>query len=153
MKIKSQVFQKCKGNKKKNEWQKKAFRAEKNNSELKEKGHEPSRVELKISQLELWLEPARFGLITNKYVSLELIIEVSGKINLMHDIWQENDWKLKWTKNWRTDSLYFNFSKRTGTSTRRPRSSGNCSEAVGTAAETGQLISECLFDALNFPKN
>ena len=30
---------------KKNEWQKKAFRAEKNNSELKEKGHEPSRAE------------------------------------------------------------------------------------------------------------
>ena len=49
---------------KKNEWQKKAFRAEKNNSELKEKGHEPSRAELKISQLELWLEPARLGLIT-----------------------------------------------------------------------------------------
>ena len=40
---------------------KKAFRAEKNNSELKEKGHEPSRAELKISQLELWLEPARLG--------------------------------------------------------------------------------------------
>ena len=30
---------------KKNEWQKKAFRAEKNNYELKEKGHEPSRAE------------------------------------------------------------------------------------------------------------
>ena len=35
-----------------------------------------------------------------------------------------------------TVCTYFNFSKRTGTSTRRPRSSGNCSEAVGTAAET-----------------
>jgi hypothetical protein len=46
VKIKCQVFQKCKGNKKKNEWQKKAFRAEKNNSELKEKGHEPSRKSL-----------------------------------------------------------------------------------------------------------
>ena len=57
-------LQKCKGNKKRNEWQKKAFRAEKINSELKEKGHEPSRAELKISQLELWLEPARLGLIT-----------------------------------------------------------------------------------------
>ena len=32
-----------------------------------EKGHEPSRVELKIFQLELWLEPARLGLITNTY--------------------------------------------------------------------------------------
>ena len=42
---------------KKNEWQKKL-------SELKEKGHEPSRAKLKISQLKLWLEPARLGLIT-----------------------------------------------------------------------------------------
>jgi hypothetical protein len=47
---------------------KKAFRAEKINSELKEKGHEPSRAELKIPQLELWLEPARLGLITNGYL-------------------------------------------------------------------------------------
>jgi hypothetical protein len=31
-----------------------------------------------------------------------------------------------------------NLGKRTGTSTRRPRSSGNCSEAVGTAAETDE---------------
>ena len=29
-----------------------------------EKGHEPSQAELKILQLELWLEPARLGLIT-----------------------------------------------------------------------------------------
>ena len=53
-------LQKCKGNKKRNEWQKKALRAEKINSELKEKGHEPSRAELKIPRLE----PARLGLIT-----------------------------------------------------------------------------------------
>ena len=33
-------------------------------SELNKKGHEPSRAELKILQLELWLEPARLGLIT-----------------------------------------------------------------------------------------
>ena len=34
-------------------------------SELKGKGHEPSRAKLKILQLELWLEPARLGLITS----------------------------------------------------------------------------------------
>ena len=34
-------------------------------SELDKKGHEPSRAELKILQLELWLEPARLGLITS----------------------------------------------------------------------------------------
>ena len=33
-----------------------------------EKGHEPSRAELKILQLELWLEPARLRLITITYV-------------------------------------------------------------------------------------
>ena len=33
------------------------------------KGHEPSRAELKILQLELWLEPARLGLITIIYAS------------------------------------------------------------------------------------
>ena len=43
---------------------KKAFRAEKNTPELKKKTHKPSRAELKILQLELWLEPARLGLIT-----------------------------------------------------------------------------------------
>ena len=32
------------------------------------KGHEPSRAELKILQLELWLEPARLGLITTNLV-------------------------------------------------------------------------------------
>jgi hypothetical protein len=62
VKIKCQVFK----NKKRNEWQKKAFQTEKINSELKEKGHEPSQAKLKIPQLELWLEPARLGLITNK---------------------------------------------------------------------------------------
>ena len=31
----------------------------------REKGHEPSRAELKILQLEFWLKPARLGLITN----------------------------------------------------------------------------------------
>ena len=36
-------------------------------SELKEKGHEPSRAKLKILQLELWLKPARLGLITSVY--------------------------------------------------------------------------------------
>ena len=30
----------------------------------------PSRAELKILQLELWLEPARLGLITNAYVTI-----------------------------------------------------------------------------------
>ena len=35
-------------------------------SSLREKGHEPSRAELKILQLELWLEPAQLGLITSK---------------------------------------------------------------------------------------
>ena len=34
-------------------------------SELKGKGHKPSRAELKILQLELRLEPARLGLITS----------------------------------------------------------------------------------------
>jgi hypothetical protein len=33
-----------------------------------EKGHEPSRAELKIFQLELWLEPARLGLITSYHM-------------------------------------------------------------------------------------
>ena len=36
-------------------------------SELEGKGHEPSRAELKILQLELRLEPARLGLITTGY--------------------------------------------------------------------------------------
>ena len=45
-------------------WKFSDFRVEKNKSELKQKGHEPSRAELKILQLELWLEPARLGLIT-----------------------------------------------------------------------------------------
>ena len=36
-------------------------------NELREKGHEPSRAELKNLQLELWLEPARLGLITTNY--------------------------------------------------------------------------------------
>ena len=31
-----------------------------------EKGHEPSQAELKKLQLELWLEPARLGLITTR---------------------------------------------------------------------------------------
>ena len=35
-------------------------------SELTGKGHELSRAKLKILQLELWLEPARLGLITTK---------------------------------------------------------------------------------------
>ena len=34
------------------------------------KGHEPSPGELKNLQLELWLEPARLGLITSMYVLL-----------------------------------------------------------------------------------
>ena len=33
-------------------------------SSWRQKGHEPSQAELKILQLELWLEPARLGLIT-----------------------------------------------------------------------------------------
>ena len=32
--------------------------------ELNRKGHKPRRAKLKILQLELWLEPARLGLIT-----------------------------------------------------------------------------------------
>jgi len=35
-----------------------------------EKGHEPSRAELKILQLELWLKPAWLGLITTIYIYL-----------------------------------------------------------------------------------
>ena len=42
-------------------------------SSWRDKGHEPSRVELKILQLELWLEPARLGLITSKLVSSILL--------------------------------------------------------------------------------
>ena len=38
------------------------------NPELEGKGHEPSRAELKIVQLEPWLEPARLGLITSRYI-------------------------------------------------------------------------------------
>ena len=34
-------------------------------SSWSEKGHEPSRAELKILQLKLWLEPAWLGLITS----------------------------------------------------------------------------------------
>ena len=33
------------------------------------KGHEPSRAELKKLHLELWLEPARLGLITSHWVT------------------------------------------------------------------------------------
>ena len=40
-------------------------------SELEGKGHEPSRAELKMVQLEPWLEPARLGLITSAYASNE----------------------------------------------------------------------------------
>jgi hypothetical protein len=38
-------------------------------SSWSEKGHKLSRAKLKILQLELWLEPARLGLITTKYVN------------------------------------------------------------------------------------
>ena len=43
--------------------------------ELKEKGHEPSWAELKIPQLELWLEPARLGLITT--IDLRMAAQVT----------------------------------------------------------------------------
>ena len=33
-------------------------------------GHKRSRAELKIVQLELWLEPARLGLITNNQIHM-----------------------------------------------------------------------------------
>jgi hypothetical protein len=47
-----------------------------------EKGQEPSRAELKIFQLEIWLEPARLGLITKKtLIYLHLIFE---KLSLMN---------------------------------------------------------------------
>jgi len=50
--------------------------------ELKGKGHKPSRVELKIVQLELWLEPAWLGLITgvqgNSKVHSQLRCLISG---------------------------------------------------------------------------
>ena len=36
-------------------------------SSWREKGHEPRRAELKILQLEFWLEPARLGLITTSW--------------------------------------------------------------------------------------
>ena len=36
--------------------------------ELIGKGQEPCRAELKIPQLELWLEPVRLGLITTTYL-------------------------------------------------------------------------------------
>ena len=42
-----------------------------------EKGHEPSWAELKIFQLELWLEPAWLGLITSN-----LPIEAKGIPNI-----------------------------------------------------------------------
>jgi hypothetical protein len=48
-------------------------------SELNEKGHEPSRAELKILQLELWLEPARLGLITSSYSWFYLVKWHLGK--------------------------------------------------------------------------
>ena len=59
---------KMQGNKKKkkNKWEKiqiLAFRAEMKFSRKKAK----SRAELKILQLELWLKPARLGLITTTY--------------------------------------------------------------------------------------
>ena len=66
VKKKCQVFKNAKEIRKEMSGKKKAFRAGNINSELKEKGHELSRAELKIPQLELWLEPAWLRLITNK---------------------------------------------------------------------------------------
>ena len=41
--------------------------------ELEGNGHKPSRAELKIVQLEPWLEPAWLGLITNSYLKRSLL--------------------------------------------------------------------------------
>ena len=68
VKIECQVFWKCKGKKKKNEWQKcqfLAFRAEIKFSSWRKKATSPAK--LKILQLELWLEPPWLGFITSKY--------------------------------------------------------------------------------------
>ena len=45
-----------------------------------------SRAELKIFQLELWLEPARLGLITTTYIRRDSMLEVMCKL---HDISQD----------------------------------------------------------------
>ena len=51
---------------KKGKWKKGRFSSlNRQIPELEGKGHEPSRAELKIIQLEPWLEPARLGLITS----------------------------------------------------------------------------------------
>ena len=57
-------------------WQFSNFQAEKNKSELKQKGHKPSRAELKILQLKLWFKPARLGLITNILNELLCILKI-----------------------------------------------------------------------------
>ena len=47
-------------------------------SSWSEKGHKLSWAELKILQLELWLEPARLGLITTKQQYLESGSRMNG---------------------------------------------------------------------------
>ena len=65
---KPKIEWKCRWNKKKSGRQKMAifwFSSWKKKFELKEKGHDPSRDELKILQLELWLKPVWLRLITS----------------------------------------------------------------------------------------
>ena len=53
-------------------------------SSWSEKGHEPSRAELKNLQLELWLEPARLGLITVVASSYEKSMVFERRPNPIH---------------------------------------------------------------------
>ena len=87
-------------------------RAEKNNSELKEKGHEPSRAELKIPQLELWLEPARLGLITSIYcMPLRIHIYQPNHVSL-ETLWKDQRiYSEKTTKFEKNPTLFFDFTQ------------------------------------------
>ena len=57
----------------------------------KEKGHKPSRAELKKVQLEPWLEPAWLGLITSNYINIFQKIEIQTII-LSYLVSQNLNW-------------------------------------------------------------
>ena len=58
-------------------------------SSWREKGHEPSWAELKILQLELWLEPTRLGLITSHYY---IRVLYSSQSNTNETLWGRKAW-------------------------------------------------------------
>ena len=65
-----------------------------------EKGHEPSLAELKILQLELWLESARLGLITKSfmysYSFRNIFVIRKSCIKFLSSLWMPSNLALKW---------------------------------------------------------